>query len=120
MNSAVGRPEVGQWYRQADKDELFQVVGVDEDAGTIETQTFDGDLDEIEVESWDLLPLARAEPPEDWTGPMDDIERDDLGNADVEPVEANWTQPPEPLAVEAWDDTRGGLPREPELPDDET
>jgi hypothetical protein len=102
------KPEVGQWYRHLDKGEVFLVVGVDEDAGTIEMQSFGGDVDEVELDSWDAMPLARAEQPEDWTGPVDDVERDDLGYADAEAVLPNLTQPPEPLGIEAWDDTRNG------------
>jgi len=106
MNASVGRPEVGRWYRHLDKGEVFQVVGLDEKAATVEIQTFDGDLDEIEADGWEEMPLALAQPPEDWTGPMDDIERDDLGNSDVEPAQPGLTQPPEPLGLQAWDDTR--------------
>ncbi len=95
MNTNVGRPEVGQWYRHLDKGEVFQVVGLDEKSGTVEIQTFDGDLDEIDAEAWDEMLLAPAEPPEDWTGPMDDIERDDLGYADVGPAQPSPTQPPD-------------------------
>lgn len=105
--SAV-KPQVGEWYRHLDKGEPFRVVGLDEDEGTIEMQYFDGDVDVIDRESWGTLPLVRAEQPEDWTGPVDDVERDDLGYADVEAVLPNLTQPPMPLGIEAWDDTRNG------------
>lgn len=99
------KPEVGQWYRHLDKGESFLVVGIDDEARTIEVQSFDGDLDEIDQDSWQVMTLARTEPPEDWTGPMDDIERDDLGYADAEEAPPNLTQPPKPLDIEAWDDT---------------
>ena len=108
----MSKPEIGQWYQRLDKGELFQVAGIDEDAGTIELQSFSGDLDEIEADSWDELSPAVAEPPEDWTGPMDDIESDDLGFSDTEPRGMNWTQPQEPLGFEAWDDTRDGVSTE--------
>ena len=107
-NMYVLEPVVGQWYRHLDKGEVFLVVGVDEDAGTIEMQSFGGDVDEFDRESWDAMPLARAEQPEDWTGAIDDVERDDLGYTDAEAVLPNLTQPPEPLGIEAWDDTRDG------------
>ena len=38
---------VGQWYLRREVDEILQVIGYDERSGTIEIQTFDGDLDEI-------------------------------------------------------------------------
>lgn len=106
MNTVV--PNIEQWYCHLDKGEVFQVVGIDNQAGTIEIQFFGGDLDEIDLESWDAMALAHTEPPEDWTGPVDDVERDDLGNADAEAETPNLIQPPAPLGIEAWDDTRDG------------
>jgi len=107
MNNGVGSARIGQWYARWDKGEIFQVTGCDKEAGTIEIQTFDGDLDEIEDESWRVLPLGLAEPPEDWTGPVDDVERDDLGYSETEMSGADWAEPlePYPPASEAWEET---------------
>lgn len=41
-----------------DKGELFPVVDYDPESGKIETQTFDGDLDEVDLETWMGLPLG--------------------------------------------------------------
>ena len=81
MNS-VGRPQVGDWYQNQDKGEPFQVVSVDADSGTVQTQSFDGELDSIEMEDWEQIPLVTAAPPEDWTGPLDDLEPDDINEDD--------------------------------------
>ncbi|HEV2228204.1 MAG TPA: DUF6763 family protein [Steroidobacteraceae bacterium] len=107
MNNGVGSARIGQWYLRWDKGEIFQVTGCDKEAGTIEIQTFDGDLDEIDEESWRLLPLGLAEPPEDWTGPVDDVERDDLGYSETEMSGADWAEPLEPhrRPREAWEET---------------
>jgi hypothetical protein len=106
MNTSGGRPEIGQWYRRADKGEEFRVVGRDENSRAIEIQSFDGEVDEIDVEEWEALPLERVEPPEDWTAPMDDVETDDLGYSETEMKPADWAQPLQPLAVEgeAWEE----------------
>lgn len=106
MNISVGRPEIGQWYARGDKGELFQVVGRDEESRTIEIQCFDGDVDEFDAETWRALPLERAEPPEDWTAPMDSVQADDLGYSETEMKSADWTRPLQPLRVEgeAWED----------------
>jgi len=77
------KPVVGQWYNHLDKGDLFQVVALDEESGWIEIQEFDGDLDEIDVEEWRQMRIEAAAPPEDWTGPVDEIEPDDLGYSDV-------------------------------------
>jgi len=107
MNANVGPARIGQWYQRTDKGEVFQVTGLDAKSRTIEIQSFDGDLDEIDEESWRMLPLGLAEPPEDWTGPMDDVERDDLGYSETEMSGADWAEPldPYPPAPEAWEET---------------
>ena len=106
MRTIAIRPEIGQWYAHTDKGEVFQVVGYDDHARTIEVQSFDGDVDEIDEDTWNSLPLERSPPPEDWTGPMDDIETDDLGYSETEMKPADWTQPLQPLKVEgeAWEE----------------
>jgi hypothetical protein len=115
MNTHVGRAEVGQWYARADKGELFQVVGRDDQSRTVEIQSFGGDVDEIDDETWGTLPLVRTAPPEDWTGPIDDVEKDDLGYSDTEMAPSDWTQPLLPLRVagESWENTVPDEERDP-------
>ncbi len=59
-------PVVGSWYQDAEEDQLFEVVAVDDDAGTVEIQYVDGEVSEIDFDSWRQLLLLDAEPPEDW------------------------------------------------------
>jgi hypothetical protein len=77
MNINVEAARIGQWYRHLDKGDIFLVTGYDEKSRTIETQTVDGDLDEIDGDAWSTLPLELAEPPEDWTEAIDDVNVDD-------------------------------------------
>jgi hypothetical protein len=106
MNSNVGRPEVGQWYARLDKGEVFRVVGYDDRSRTIEIQSFDGDIDEIAEDTWPTLALERSEAPEDWTGPLDEVETDDLGYSETAMTTADWKSPLQPLRTEgeAWED----------------
>lgn len=83
-------PIVDQWYRHLDKGEPFRVVAFDRDSGTVEIQDFDGDVEELELEDWYGLEIEPIAPPEDLTGPMDDIERDDLGYSDTGAEEGEW------------------------------
>jgi len=110
MNENVGRPTIGQWYAHKDKGAVFQVVGYDDRTRTIEIQEFEGDLDEIDAEAWDAMPLERCEPPEDWTGPVDDVEKDDLGYSDTESRPLDWAQSlkPAPLEGEDLEDSGAG------------
>ena len=50
---------------------MFEVVAVDELAGTIELQFFDGTVDEADPERWLAMRPRHAEPPEDWSGSVD-------------------------------------------------
>jgi hypothetical protein len=76
-------PIVGHWYTHRDKGALFQVVALDEDAGTVEIQEFDGNLDELDLEEWRALSVDSAAQPEDWGGPLDDVEPDEFGYTDL-------------------------------------
>ena len=75
-------PSVGSWYQTLDKQE-FEVVAVDEEGGFIEIQYFGGEVDEIDFDTWGTLGFVEIAPPEDWSGPFDDLERDDLGYTDT-------------------------------------
>ncbi len=78
------QPIVGNWYAHQDKGDIFQVVAIDDHDGTIDIQEFDGDLDEVDLETWRAMPIEAAAPPEDWSGPVDDVEPDELGYTDYE------------------------------------
>src|SRR5579872_1314345 len=86
-------PLIGQWYRHLDKGESFLVTAHDERTGSTEIQFFDGDLDEIDADAWAELPVVLAEPPEDWTGPVDSAPHDDLGYSETAMKENDWEAP---------------------------
>ena len=83
-------PVIGQWYRRYDKGDRFEVVALDEDAGIVETQYFDGAIEEFDLTDWFQLPIEQIADPEDWTGPMDEIEPDDLGYSETELGTSDW------------------------------
>ncbi len=75
--------EIGGWYRS--QKGLFEIVAMDmdEQEPCIEIQYYDGAIEELELESWRLMSIERAAPPEDWIGPFDDIERSELDEGDI-------------------------------------
>ena len=75
-------PVVGNWYQTPDKQD-FEVVAIDEEEGFIEIQYFDGDVDEYVFDALSTMGFVEIAPPEDWSGPFDDLERDDLGYTDT-------------------------------------
>jgi hypothetical protein len=70
-------PVPGQWYESLDDEEVFQVLSVDEDAELIELQYEDGDVEEIDYETWQELDLDLTDQPEGWTASDDDEEEDE-------------------------------------------
>jgi hypothetical protein len=93
MNSDAD-PIIGNWYRHLDKGQSFTVVAVDDDARTVEIQHFDGDLEEIDLDTWYLLPIELIEEPENWSGPLDVAELDDLGGTEITDTRPeDWSEP---------------------------
>jgi hypothetical protein len=84
-------PIVQNWYQFLDKGQIFRVVAVDEDSGYIEIQHYDGDVEEIDMDVWDELDIELIEPPEDWTGPVDYVERDDMGYTETGMSREDWS-----------------------------
>ena len=70
-------PVPGQWYESLEDEETFQVLSIDEDSELIELQYEDGDVEEIDYETWRELDLDLTEEPEGWSGSEDDDEDDE-------------------------------------------
>lgn len=80
----VAAAQIGQWYKNLDTDEVFFVTGYDDKSNTIELQSIDGDVSEIDEETWSALALEPCEQPEGGLGDMenlDDAYDDDLSAA---------------------------------------
>ena len=85
-------PEIGTWYRDV-RGRRFEVVAFDEDRGLAEVQYFDGDVSELELDVWRQTVVERIAEPEDWTGPFDDLEEDDLGDTERPRRPEDWDGP---------------------------
>ena len=111
MNAMNTEPDpiVGNWYRHLDKGQMFRVIAFDESDATIELQHFDGDIEEVSLVAWRAMDLEVSEAPEDWTGPIDDIERDDLGySSETAMSDEDWRKPLQEVRGdehEAWENT---------------
>jgi hypothetical protein len=75
-------PVPGQWYESLEDEETFQVLSIDEDSELIELQYEDGDVEEIDYETWQELDLDLTEEPEGWSGSEDEDEEDDEDDED--------------------------------------
>ena len=83
-------PVVGQWYENIDENESFRVLSVDEDAELIEIEYLDGDIEEIDLDTWQELDLDKIDQPEGWTGDDDDEEEDKEEEEEEEEDEDDW------------------------------
>ena len=70
-------PVPGQWYENVEEEESFRVLSVDEDAERLEIEYLDGDIEEIDLETWHEMDLERIEEPEGWSESDDEEAEDD-------------------------------------------
>lgn len=75
-------PVVGQWYENIDENESFRVLSVDEDAELIEIEYLDGDIEEIDVDTWAEFDLDKIDQPEGWSGAPVGAKDDDKDDED--------------------------------------
>ncbi len=74
-------PVLGNWFKD-EINQVFEVVAIDSDERTIEIQYFDGMVEELDFDVWYDKLIEPCAEPEDWSGPFDDLERDDFGDTD--------------------------------------
>jgi hypothetical protein len=74
------QPEIGAWYSLRGG-EKFEVVAIDEGERTIEMQSFDGTVEEMDMEDWESQyasgEIEVSDAPEDWSGSVDVDGEDD-------------------------------------------
>lgn len=75
-------PIVGNWYKNLEDETRFEIVALDENAQTVEIQYFDGEVEELDLDTWYELALEPMAAPEDWSGAYDELDPDDLGYSD--------------------------------------
>jgi hypothetical protein len=89
--NAVSRdkePVVGQWYVNAEEEETFRVITVDEDAEMVEIEYLDGELEELDIDEWHELDLELTTEPEGWSEDEPEEEDDD----DEDEDEDDWDE----------------------------
>jgi hypothetical protein len=76
----VGReyaPVPGKWYENREEEETFRVLSVDEDDELIEIEYVDGEIEELDLDTWHELDLEPTEQPEGWSDDSDSDEEDE-------------------------------------------
>jgi hypothetical protein len=70
-------PVAGQWYENLEEEEPFRVLSMDEDSELIEIEYLDGDIEEIDLETWHEMDLELTQEPEGWSESGDEDEDED-------------------------------------------
>ncbi len=70
-------PVAGQWYENIEEEEQFRVLTVDEDSELVEIEYLDGDIEEMDIETWHEMDLERIQQPEGWSESDDEDEAED-------------------------------------------
>jgi hypothetical protein len=72
-------PVPGKWFENKEEDETVRVLSVDEDDELVEIEYLDGEIEELDLDTWHELDLEPTEEPEGWSDEADedDDEEDD-------------------------------------------
>ena len=70
-------PVPGQWYENLEDEESFRVLTVDEDSELVEIEYLDGDIEEIDLETWHEMDLEPCAEPEGWSESNEDEEEEE-------------------------------------------
>ena len=70
-------PVPGQWYENLEEEEPFRVLSMDEDSELVEIEYLDGDIEEIDLETWHEMDLERTTEPEGWAESREEDEDED-------------------------------------------
>jgi hypothetical protein len=95
-------PVAGQWYENIDENESFRVLSVDEDSELIEIEYLDGDLEELDLDTWQELDLDKIDQPEGWSAEEDEEEEKKV-KEEKEELEETWDED-EDEDDEDWDE----------------
>lgn len=93
MNTVEWPPRIGTWYLRWDRGEVFQVTGYDEKTRKASIVNYDGASADIDEVAWDCLSLGLADPPEDWTGPLETVDVVSFGTGPSDPVSEDVVEP---------------------------
>jgi len=77
-------PVPGKWYENLEDEDVFKVLSVNEDAELIEIQYDDGDVEEIDYETWHEMDLELSAEPEGWASRDEDEDEEDWDEDDDE------------------------------------
>lgn len=75
-------PVPGQWYENLEDEESFRVLTVDEDSELVEIEYLDGEIEEIDLETWHEMDLEQTDEPEGWAESEEDEDEEEEDDED--------------------------------------
>ena len=75
-------PVPGQWYENLEDEESFRVLTVDEDSELVEIEYLDGEVEEIDLETWHEMDLEQTDEPEGWSESDEDEDEEEEEDED--------------------------------------
>ncbi len=97
-------PVPGQWYENLEDEESFRVLKVDEDSELVEIEHLDGEIEEMDLETWHEMDLEQTKEPEGWAESEDEDEDDDEEEDEDDEDEDDWDEDDDEDDDEDWDD----------------
>jgi hypothetical protein len=94
-------PVPGQWYENLEDEESFRVLTVDEDSELVEIEYLDGEIEEIDLETWHEMDLEQTEEPEGWAESDEDDEEEE---EEEDEDDDDWDEDEDDEDDEDWDE----------------
>ncbi|MEM0955491.1 MAG: DUF6763 family protein [Pseudomonadota bacterium] len=85
-------PSIGDWYKDLQSNTVFEVVAWDSGAQTLELQHIDGEVSEVDLDTWRVMLVISVEAPEDWRSPYE-LDNDLFGDPDLPFHPEDWSGP---------------------------
>ena len=95
-------PVPGQWYENLEDEESFRVLTVDEDSELVEIEYLDGEIEEIDLETWHEMDLEQIDEPEGWAESEED--EDEEEEDEDEDDEDDWDDDEDDEDEDDWDE----------------
>jgi hypothetical protein len=87
----VLEPVTGNWYRDTERDDEFEVTALDESGGVVEIQWADGTVEEMDLDAWYELSLELIED-EDWEEDGDEDDEDGWDEDGEDDEDDDWSE----------------------------
>jgi len=88
-------PRIGEWYEHLHENDLLRVLDTNLDRETVTVQRLDGNLEEIDLDEWNGMPLESIDPPDDEVDAEDDVQIDELEEPELSLDEEGLSGPEE-------------------------